>query len=73
MVGGMIMLRWILQVFAIGIAGYVAYQNRYRLLNVAMANKNVRHFLVSRSLNLPMIRNWMMQSVFSGKDTKNIM
>ena len=28
------MIRWIVQVFAIGFAVYLGYSNRYRLLNV---------------------------------------
>ena len=42
------MIRWILQVFAIGFAVYLGYSNRYRLLNVVLANGMIRKFLVRR-------------------------
>lgn len=59
------MIRWILQVFAIGLAVYVGYSFRYRLLNVIMNNGMIRKFLVTRSLNIPFIRDWMMGTVFN--------
>ena len=59
------MIRWILQVFAIGFAVYLGYSNRYRLLNVILANGMIRKFLVSRSLNVPFVRDWMMGTVFN--------
>lgn len=59
------MIRWIIQVFAIGLAVYLGYSNRYRLLNVILANGMLRKFLVSRSLDVPFVRDRMMQTVFN--------
>lgn len=59
------MIRWVLQVFAIGLAVYVSYANRYRLLNLILANGMIRKFLVTRSLNIPFVRDRMMGTVFN--------
>ena len=59
------MIRWIVQVFAIGLAVYWGYSNRYRLLNVILANGMIRKFLVTRSLNIPFVRDRMMDTVFN--------
>ncbi|USK58804.1 hypothetical protein [Peribacillus asahii] len=57
------MWKMVLQIFAIGAVIYVGYQNRYRLLNVALSSGALRRFLVTRSLDLPVVRDRMMQSV----------
>lgn len=59
------MLRLVVQIFLIGLVVYAGYQNRYRLMNVALSNSMVRRFLVSRSLNMPLLRDKMMQSMFT--------
>lgn len=59
------MLRLVVQIFAIGLVVYAGYQNRYRLMNVALSNSMVRRFLVSRSLDMPLLRDKMMQSMFT--------
>jgi hypothetical protein len=59
------MLRLIIQIFLVGLAVYAAYQNRYRLINVALSNGILRRFLVTKSLDMPMFRDKMMQSMFS--------
>ncbi|MFJ7746177.1 hypothetical protein [Peribacillus sp. NPDC097295] len=59
------MLRLIVQIFLIGLVVYAGFKNRYRLMNVALSNSMVRKFLVTKSLNMPMIRDKMMQSMFT--------
>jgi hypothetical protein len=52
-------------IFMIGLGGYFAYQNRYRLINVLFGNAFLRRFLVSSVMSFPGIRDRMMSSVFS--------
>lgn len=61
------MVRWMIQIFIIGLTVYMSYQYRYRLLNVVLSNGVMRRILVSRSLQLPVVRDRMMQSMFSSK------
>ncbi|MDM5359722.1 hypothetical protein ACDZ29_00965 [Peribacillus sp. RS7] len=59
------MLRLIIQIFLVGLVVYAGYQNRYRLINVVLSSGILRRFLVTKSLNMPMFRDKMMQSMFS--------
>ncbi|MDM5211698.1 hypothetical protein QUF94_09615 [Peribacillus sp. NJ4] len=59
------MLRLIIQIFLVGLVVYAGYQNRYRLLNVVLSSGILRRFLVTKSLDMPMFRDKMMQSMFS--------
>ncbi|ASS96221.1 MULTISPECIES: hypothetical protein [Bacillaceae] len=59
------MLRLIIQIFLVGLVVYAGYQNRYRLINVALSNGILRRFLVTKSLDMPMFRDKMMQSMFT--------
>ncbi|SIQ27976.1 hypothetical protein [Peribacillus simplex] len=59
------MLRLIIQIFLVGLVVYAGYQNRYRLVNVALSNGMLRRFLVTKSLDMPMFRDKMMQSMFT--------
>jgi hypothetical protein len=59
------MLRLIIQIFLVGLVVYAGYQNRYRLINVVLSNGILRRFLVTKSLNMPMFRDKMMQSMFT--------
>lgn len=59
------MLRLIIQIFLVGLVVYAGYQNRYRLINVALSNGVLRRFLVTKSLDMPMFRDKMMQSMFT--------
>ncbi|MBO1000577.1 hypothetical protein IOC57_22890 [Bacillus sp. SD075] len=59
------MLRLIIQIFLVGLVVYAGYQNRYRLINVALSNGILRKFLVTKSLDMPMFRDKMMQSMFT--------
>ena len=59
------MLRLIIQIFLVGLVVYEGYQNRYRLLNVVLSSGILRRFLVTKSLDMPMFRDKMMQSMFT--------
>ncbi|MDO7488145.1 hypothetical protein [Peribacillus sp. NPDC096448] len=59
------MLRLIIQIFLVGLVVYAGYQNRYRLINIALSNGILRRFLVTKSLDMPMFRDKMMQSMFT--------
>ncbi|MGG3557393.1 hypothetical protein ABES23_12180 [Peribacillus frigoritolerans] len=59
------MLRLIIQIFLVGLAVYAGYKNRYRLINVALSNGILRRFLVTKSLDMPIFRDKMMQSMFT--------
>ncbi|CAH0269924.1 MULTISPECIES: hypothetical protein [Peribacillus] len=59
------MLRLIIQIFLVGLVVYAGYQNRYRLINVVLSNGILRRFLVTKSLDMPMFRDKMMQSMFT--------
>ena len=59
------MLRLIIQIFLVGLVVYAGYQNRYRLVNVALSNGMLRRFLVTKSLDMPMFRDKMMQGMFT--------
>lgn len=62
------MVKWIIQVFLIGCAVYIAYKNRYRLLSVLLSSGWIRRLLVSRTLDLPMIRDGMMNRMFRSSE-----
>ncbi|RFU66795.1 hypothetical protein D0469_16900 [Peribacillus saganii] len=45
-------------------ASAAAIRYRYRLMNMVLGNSMLRKFVVSRSLNVPLLRDKMMQSMF---------
>ncbi|MEW9107740.1 hypothetical protein ACQCT6_02140 [Cytobacillus gottheilii] len=51
-------------IFVIGLSGYLFFQNRYRLLNFVLSNVWLRRFVVGSFLNMPGMRDRMMNSVF---------
>ncbi|PLS15239.1 hypothetical protein CVD28_23205 [Bacillus sp. M6-12] len=53
---------WRLIVIAGASAAAIRY--RYRLMNVVLSNSMLRKFVVSKSLNVPQLRDKMMQSMF---------
>lgn len=59
------MFRVIVQIFLIGLVIYAGFKNRYRLMNVALSNGMIRKYLVTKSLNMPILRDKMMQSMFT--------
>ncbi|WP_041580623.1 hypothetical protein [Bacillus sp. 1NLA3E] len=59
-------MRTIASIFMIGLAGYLAFQNRFRLINVLLGSGFTRKLFVGSLLSIPGIRNKMMQTVFSG-------
>ncbi|WP_026584496.1 hypothetical protein [Bacillus sp. J33] len=55
----------LLSIFMIGLGGYFAYHNRYRLINVLFGNAILRRVVVSSIMSFPGVRDRMMSSVFS--------
>jgi hypothetical protein len=51
----------------IGIGGYYAYKNRFRLVNLVLGSPMIRRWVVSSLMNLPFVRNLMTKTVFSGR------
>ncbi|WP_409301682.1 hypothetical protein [Peribacillus sp. SCS-155] len=62
------MLKSLLRIILIGTSVYFGVKNRYRLLNVALSNGFLRKMMVSSSLNMPGVREKMIQGMF-GKPT----
>ncbi len=58
-------MRTIVSIFMIGLAGYLAFQNRFRLINILLGSGFTRKLFVGSLLSIPGIRNKMMQTVFS--------
>ncbi|WP_019154504.1 hypothetical protein [Robertmurraya massiliosenegalensis] len=56
----------LISLLLIGIGGYWVLQNRFRVINVLIGNRFIRRFLVSSFMRLPMVRNQMFSSIFSG-------
>jgi len=50
----------------IGSVGYFGYRYRYRLMNVLLGTGWIRRMAVGSVMNIPGIRNKMMQSMFGG-------
>lgn len=53
----------------IGVGGYFAFQNRYRIMNVVFGNRMIRRFFVSFLMSFPFIKNRMMKTLFSAPAT----
>ncbi|MGG0716498.1 hypothetical protein ABE096_02700 [Robertmurraya massiliosenegalensis] len=56
----------LISLLLIGIGGYWVLQNRYRVVSLILGNRFIRRFLVSSFMRLPMVRNQMFSSIFSG-------
>lgn len=59
------MFRMIIRILLIGTAVYYGWQYRYRLMNVVLSNGWLRRMLVSGTLNMPFVRQRMVQGIFS--------
>ncbi|MFB6465815.1 hypothetical protein ACE38V_03235 [Cytobacillus sp. Hz8] len=58
------MSRWI-SILLIGIGGFFLFQRRYKLMNSVLAKPLIRKFFVSSFMNLPGVRNKMINTFFS--------
>jgi hypothetical protein len=56
----------IISILAIGVGGYYLYQNRFKVMNVVLGSSVLRRLFVTSLMNVPGVRNKMMNSVFSG-------
>lgn len=60
------MSRMLSSILMIGTLGYFGYRYRYRLLNVLIGTGWLRRLAVGSLMNMPGIRNKMMNTVFGG-------
>jgi hypothetical protein len=60
------MARKMISIFMMGLAVYVLFDNRYRVMNILLGNRFLRRLAVGSIMGLPGVRSRMMQSVFSG-------
>lgn len=61
----------LISVLLIGIGGYWVLQNRFRVVNMILGNRFIRRFFVSSFMSLPLVRDQMMKTVFSGQGNSN--
>ncbi|MDE3839596.1 hypothetical protein C0966_09530 [Bacillus methanolicus] len=57
-------MRMLTSILMIGTAVYFVYQNRYRLINLLFGNSFIRRLLLRIFMNVPGVRNKIIQSVF---------
>ncbi|MBT2677504.1 hypothetical protein J7E38_00745 [Bacillus sp. ISL-35] len=60
------MARKMVSIFMLGLAGYLVFENRYRVMNMLLGNSFLRRVAVGSIMGLPGIRSKMMGSLFSG-------
>ncbi|MDP4163028.1 MAG: hypothetical protein Q8906_13480 [Bacillota bacterium] len=60
------MSRMITSILMIGTLGYFGYRYRYRLLNVIIGTGWMRRLAVGSVMNMPGVKDKMMQSMFGG-------
>ncbi|MGJ7921366.1 hypothetical protein [Neobacillus sp. LXY-4] len=58
-------MRTFTSIFMIGLAGFLAFKNRYRLINIILGKGFIRKLLVGSVLSIPGVRDKMMQTFFS--------
>lgn len=58
-------MKTITSIFMIGLAGFLAIKNRYRLLNLLLKSGLSRRLFVGSILSIPGVRDKMMQTMFS--------
>jgi hypothetical protein len=58
-------MKTITSIFMIGLTGYFAFKNRYRLINVVLGNGFIRRLVVGSMMSVPGVRNKMMNTVFA--------
>ncbi|WP_096153408.1 sodium:proton antiporter [Bacillus sp. FJAT-45066] len=49
------------------LAIYAAYQNRYKILNYLLGISSIRRYAVQFGMDIPFVRDRLMQSVFRGQ------
>lgn len=60
------MVRKVVSIFMLGLAGYLVFESRYRVMNMLLRSRLLRRVAVGSIMGLPGIRNKMMNSLFSG-------
>ncbi|KAB2338517.1 hypothetical protein F7731_02855 [Cytobacillus depressus] len=62
--------RILLSILAIGISGYLIFQNRYRAMNVLFRNALLRRIFVSSLMGLPGVKDRMLKMVFPSSSSE---
>jgi hypothetical protein len=60
------MVRKLVSIFMVGLAGYFLFENRFRVMNILLGNRFLRRVAVGSIMGMPGVRGKMLQSVFSG-------
>ena len=60
------MVRKMISIFMVGLAGYFLFENRFRVMNILLGNRYLRRIAVGSIMGLPGVRSKMLHSVFSG-------
>lgn len=55
----------ILSIFLIGLFSFIAYKNRFRLMNGLFGNRMIRKVVIASIMSIPIVRDQMMKAVFS--------
>ncbi|NMD71846.1 hypothetical protein HHO41_16225 [Bacillus sp. DNRA2] len=58
-------MKTLTSIFMIGLAGFLAIKNRYRILNLLLGSGFTRRLFVGSILSMPGVRDKMMQTMFS--------
>ena len=58
------MIKRMLSFMVILTAGYMIFQNRYRLMNLVLGNPAVRNLAVGTLMSFPMARKWIIHTIF---------
>jgi hypothetical protein len=58
------MLRMLVKLGALTLSAYLGYRYRYRLLNVLLGVPFLRRSVVASSMNMPLVKEKMLQSMF---------
>jgi hypothetical protein len=61
------MLRSLFRIIMLGGTVYFGFRYRYRLLNSILSNGFLRKFLVTSTLNMPGVRDKMVQGMFKSE------
>ena len=63
------MIKRLLSAVMMLMAGYVIFQNRYRLMNMILGYPAARNLAVGTLMSIPLVRKWMIQAVFLPQST----
>jgi hypothetical protein len=65
------MLRKLMSILFFSAAGYVIFQNRYKVMNMILGNAMLRRIAVTSMMGIPGVKSRMVRTVFSGPSEFN--